>query len=175
MYKDAVSLFATYNKLSNAAMDGVIGTLNPGEWEKNLGGWFKSVRGLCSHIYLCDFNWLKRFSKFRDFTVLKDELFNREPYAFTELLFPDMGEYLAKRPELDEKILAFAAEVTGEDLEGDLSYTDSSGKGMKRNFGGLILQSLNHDTHHRGMISLYLEMLGKDNDFSSLGQALENA
>jgi uncharacterized damage-inducible protein DinB len=26
----------------------------------------------------------------------------------------------------------------------------------------------NHQTHHRGMISLYLDMLGKENDFSSL-------
>jgi uncharacterized damage-inducible protein DinB len=31
----------------------------------------------------------------------------------------------------------------------------------------------NHQTHHRGMISLYLDMLGKENDFSNLFVLLE--
>ncbi|MCL2722457.1 MAG: hypothetical protein FWD47_14095 [Treponema sp.] len=29
-----------------------------------------------------------------------------------------------------------------------------------------ITHVFNHQTHHRGMISLYLEMLGKENSFS---------
>jgi uncharacterized damage-inducible protein DinB len=30
------------------------------------------------------------------------------------------------------------------------------------------LNLFNHETHHRGMISLYLEMLGRENDFNSI-------
>ena len=84
----------------------------------------------------------------------------------------DMGEYLAKRPELDSRMIAFAAEITDADLAGTLKYTDSHGKAYERNFGGCMMQSLNHGTHHRGGISVYLDMLGRENDFSSLGQVL---
>jgi uncharacterized damage-inducible protein DinB len=172
MQKDTITLLTKYNKVANEAMDDFIKTLTDAEWDKSLGGFFSSVRGLCSHLYVCDFNWLKRYATFRDFALFKDPFFGRDSYSFKEVLFADKAEYLAKRPELDEKWLAFAGEVTDADLAANLKYADSSGKQYERNFGVLILQSLNHDTHHRGMISLCLEMLGKDNDFSSLARAL---
>jgi uncharacterized damage-inducible protein DinB len=173
MQKEIISLFAKYNKSVNEAMNGVIQTLSPEEWEKTLGGYFPSVRALCSHLYICDFNWLMRFSKFRSFTSLSDPFFDRS-YAFDDVLFQDKNEYLAKRPDLDKRMLAFADEITDADLEGVLCFTDSRGKSHERNFGGCLLQFLNHETHHRGMISLYLEMLGRENDFSSFGQVFKS-
>jgi len=171
MQKDIIKLFVNYNKSVNQTMNGVIKTLSPAEWEKPLGGFFSSVRGLCSHIYICDFNWLNRFKSLRTFTALSDPFFDKT-YSFKEILFEDMGEYLTKRPDLDNRMIAFADELTNADLDSVLSYNDSSGKLYERNFGGTVLQFLNHETHHRGMISLCLEMLGKENDFSSLAQVL---
>ena len=169
MQKDTFVLWAKYNKVVNEKMDAIIKTLSPEEWDKNLGGYFKSVRELCSHLYICDFNWLKRFSTLRDFAVFKEAFFNREPYPFSEVLFENMGEYLAKRPPLDEKISAFTNELNNEDLNVLLKYTDSRGTSHEKIFGGLVMQSFNHDTHHRGMISVYLEILGRENDFSFFG------
>jgi uncharacterized damage-inducible protein DinB len=172
MQKETVTLLTKYNKAANEAMNNVIRTLSPGEWEKPLGGYFPSVRSLCSHLYICDFNWLKRYSGLREFAVFKDPFFSREPYSFKDELFKDMGEYLSLRPDLDGRIAAFADEITGGDLEGMLKYGDSSGARYERNFGGLVLHCFNHDTHHRGMISVYLEILGKPNDFNSLNRVL---
>jgi len=172
MQKDIFVLFAKYNKVVNQKMNEAIKTLSKEEWDKNLGGFFKSVRGLCSHLYICDFNWLKRYSRLREFNVFKEAFFAREPYSFKEILFADMDEYLTNRPLLDEKIIAFMNEVNDKDLDALLKYSDSGGNLYERNFGGLVMQSLNHDTHHRGMISLCLEMLGKENDFSSFGAVL---
>ena len=173
MQKDIFILWARYNQAANKKMDTVIKTLNQEEWDKNLGGYFKSVRGLCSHLYICDFNWLKRFSTLRNFDVFKETLFNRDPYPFSEQLFQDMTEYLGKRPILDEKILGFANEINDGDLSALLKYKDSRGTSNEKVFGGLIMQSFNHDTSHRGMISVYLEMLGRENDFSSFAQVLK--
>jgi len=172
MQKDISVLFAKYNKVANQKMDEVIKTLSKEEWEKNLGGFFKSVRGLCSHLYICDFNWLKRFSRLREFGVFKEAFFAREPYSFKEVLFADMSEYLTNRPILDEKIIAFIDEVNDKDLNSILKYTDSEGNLYEKNFGGLVTHSFNHDTHHRGMVSLYLEMLGRENDFGSFNAVL---
>ena len=172
MDKNFLTLFARYNKTVNEKMNGLIKTLSREEWEKELGGYFKSVRELCSHIYICDFNWLKRFSKLQDFQTFREGFFSREPYSFKEELFRDMGEYLTKRPELDEKIIAFTTEISDADINSLLKYIDSHGNPYELNFGGLVMHSFNHDTHHRGMISLYLEMLGRENDFGSLSTVL---
>jgi uncharacterized damage-inducible protein DinB len=153
-------------------MNEVIKTLSKEEWDKNLGGYFNSVRGLCSHLYICDFNWLKRYSRFREFDVFKEAFFDREPYSFKEILFADMDEYLTKRPVLDEKITAFINEVSEKDLNSLLKYADSEGTAYEKSFGGLVTHSLNHDTFHRGMISVYLEMLGRENDFGSFNAVL---
>jgi len=172
MQKDILALFAKYNKTVNQKMNEVIKTLSKEEWDKDMGGFFKSVRGLCSHLYICDFNWLKRFSHLREFDVFKEAFFTREPYSFKEILFADMAEYLTSRPLLDERIIAFINEVNENDLSLQLKYSDSEGNTYERNFGGLVMHSFNHDTHHRGMISLYLEMLGRENDFSSFNAIL---
>ena len=172
MQKETLVLLAKYNKTANEKMDVVIRTLSPGEWDKPLGGFFKSLRGVCSHNYVCDFNYLKRFSKLRDFTLLKEPFFNRDPYPFSETIFPEMREYLAKRPEMDAKLIAFVNELRDEDLSATLRYNDSRGNPIEKNFGGLVMHNFNHDTHHRGMISLYLELLGKENDFNSLVSVL---
>ena len=172
MQKDILALFAKYNKTVNQKMNEVIKTLSKEEWDKDMGGFFKSVRGLCSHLYICDFNWLKRFSHLREFDVFKEAFFTREPYSFKEILFADIDEYLTSRPLLDERIIGFVNEVNEKDLSSILNYADSEGNTYERNFGGLIMHSLNHDTHHRGMISLFLEMLGRENDFASFNAIL---
>jgi len=57
-------------------------------------------------------------------------------------------------------------------IRDSLTYIDSHGNEYTKNFGGLIIHMFNHETHHRGMISLYLENLGIDNDFNSFNQIL---
>jgi len=172
MQKDTFVLWAKYNKTVNEKMNEVIRTLSPEEWDKPMGGYFKSVRGLCSHIYICDFNWLKLFSRLRDFITLNESFLSSKRYSTSETIFEDMNEYLDKRPVLDELIANFIEELVYGDLNKYLEYSDSRGTVNKRLFGGLLMQFFNHESHHRGMISLYLEMLGHKNNFSSFSSAL---
>ena len=172
MQKEVITLLVNYNKSVNETMNGIIKTLSQAEWEKPLGGYYPSVRRLCSHIYSSDFNWLKRFKKIRPFAALDDGFFDKDFYTPKETLFEDMGEYLAKRPDLDSRMIAFSNELTASDMGSILKYTDPHGNYFERNFGGCILHFLNHETHHRGMISMDLEMLGRENDFCSLVKML---
>jgi uncharacterized damage-inducible protein DinB len=169
MQKDTVMLWANYNKMANDAMNGFIKTLNGDEWNRRFSGYFGSVRELCSHLYIADFNWLKRFGNLKEFSFLKDSFFEKT-LAFDTVLFETIDEYLSRRPELDNKMSAFASEMEDEDLGKMLRYTDSRGKTFEKNLGGLVMHMFNHDTHHRGMVSLYLELLGKENDFSSFAK-----
>ena len=172
MQKEIITIFVNYNKSVNDGMNNIIKTLSPSEWNKNLGGYFSSVRSLCSHLYICDFNWLKRFKALRSFKILDNPFFD-QVYSFKDTIFENMEDYLAKRPDMDSRLIDFAEELTAADMDGILKFTDSSGVSHERNAGGCVMQFLNHQTHHRGMISVYLEMLGRENDFSSLAQVLK--
>ncbi|GHV51666.1 diguanylate cyclase [Spirochaetia bacterium] len=167
MGKEIFDALARYNQIANGKMDEIIAAISDDEWNREFNGFFKSVRALCSHLYIADVTWLKRFGGVKEFKTLKDGLFQTE-LSFKELLFPHKDEYLAKRPELDKLIISLIAEVDEDDLGKTLKYTTSQGKPFEHPFYGTLLQILNHETHHRGMVSLYLELLGKDNDFSGV-------
>jgi len=166
-----LQLLSKYNEETNKKMNTVLETLNKEQWKRAFGGFFSSIRILCNHIYICDFNWLKRFSKLRDFDYIKKDLFHKE-MKFTESAFVTIGDYIDKRTELDLEIDEFVKEVTREDLSKKLTYTDSHGNEYSKNFGGLVLHMFNHETHHRGMISIYLEEMGIENDYSNLMEIL---
>ncbi|MDR2102674.1 MAG: DinB family protein [Treponema sp.] len=167
MSREIYTLLARYNQGANEKMNGYIQSLTNEEWNQELKGYFKSIRGLCSHLYVGDYSWLKRFENLREFNTLKDPFFTKT-LSFQEALFPVKEDYLAQRPELDKRISAVIDETSEEDYRRVLKYANAQGKSFEKNFGGVLLQLFNHETHHRGMISLYLELLGKENDFSSL-------
>jgi uncharacterized damage-inducible protein DinB len=162
-----LELFAHYNSITNIKINEIILALSTEQWEKEFRGYFNSIKSLCNHIYIADFNWLKRFSDLRKFEYIGDVLFQKK-INFTEMIVGTIQDFSEMRNELDKKINAFVSEVRNEDLERKLKYVDSHGKEYERNFGVLILHMFNHETHHRGMISIYLEEMGIANDYSNL-------
>ena len=162
-----LKLFAEYNRKTNSDMDAIIRKLQAHQWNQEFKGYFSSIKSLCNHIYLADFNWLKRFSKLRKFSYIDNSLFNQE-LGFGSVVFETIEEYLDKRKVLDAQIIEFVNGIAHDDLDKYLEYTDSHGKAHRRLFGGLVLHCFNHQTHHRGMISIYLENMGISNDYSNL-------
>jgi uncharacterized damage-inducible protein DinB len=160
-------LFAEYNKKTNIDMNTIIATLDNHQWNKEFDGYFNSIKSLCNHIYISDFNWLKRFSTLKKFRYIDNRIF-KDDLKFGSIVLQEIPEYIAKRKELDEIIIQFIDEIADSDLDQYLSYSDSHGALQKRLFGGSVLHMFNHQTHHRGMISLYLEHIKINNDYSNL-------
>jgi uncharacterized damage-inducible protein DinB len=160
-------LLAQYNQMANQKMNGIIRHLSAAEWNREFAGYFKTIKQLCNHIYIGDYRWLKRFGQFRDFQFIKDALFDQD-LNYSSKPFDDAADYLFKREELDKKLMLFTDELTESDLEKTISFTNTKGEMVHKNVGGSILHIFNHQTHHRGMISLYLDMMKIDNDFSGL-------
>lgn len=158
---------ATYNEAVNAKMNASISGLSEAEWTQSFPGYFGSVKALCNHVYACDVNWLKRFSKSHPFACLEGTDIPLG-LSFSEPHLKSVPDYLEKRAWLDGKIKEFTAELTEADLARDLAYTDSHGTDYRRDFGLLVLHMFNHETHHRGMISVCLEGLNRQNDFSNI-------
>jgi uncharacterized damage-inducible protein DinB len=160
-------LLAQYNLVANQKMDDKIRTLSNAQWNRDFAGYFKTINQLCGHIYIGDYSWLKRFSQFRDFRFIKDPLFDQN-LTYGSQPFDSIADYILKREALDNKLILFTDELAASDLEKTISFANMKGETVSKNVGGSILHIFNHQTHHRGMISLYLEMMGIDNDFSSL-------
>jgi uncharacterized damage-inducible protein DinB len=164
---DTIKLLARYNHHVNQELGRVLTTLTAEEWNKPLGGYFPSIRALASHIYSGDLAWLKRFAGLRTFTIAADPVLNRT-LTKGEVLFPTFADYDAERKALDKVISHFVEELSPADLDRRLRFKNHQGEDQERNFGGLVLHVFNHQTHHRGQIALYLDLLGKQNDFSGL-------
>jgi len=159
------NLLAKYNRKTNELMNNIIKEITEEDWDKAFHGHFKSIHELCSHIYIVDFNWLKRFKNLRHFNILNSNIFDLD-YKFTETIFNNIDEYISLRTELDLILIEFINELQKDDLEKNLKFINSKGIEMERIMKSLVTHVFNHETHHRGMISLYLEMLGKENSFS---------
>jgi uncharacterized damage-inducible protein DinB len=160
-------LLARYNKFSNLMMNKIIENISEEEWNRDFAGFYKSIHEICSHIYISDYNWLKRYKLLRSFNCLTNDYFDKN-YQFTEVIFSNKDEYLKMRNELDEKIIEFIAEITINDLGDILKYSNSKGMNFEKRVDGLLIHLFNHETHHRAMISIYLETLGKENDYNNV-------
>ncbi|MDR0494570.1 MAG: DinB family protein [Treponema sp.] len=149
MFELNFKILANYNKITNEYMNNYIRDISEDQWNKNFIGYFKSIHELCSHIYICDFNWLKRFKMLRLFETLNNEYFNKN-YEFSEIIFKNIQEYFLLRNELDQIIIDFINELEKNDLENILKFTDSKGNKIERKMEPLIIHMFNHQTHHRG-------------------------
>jgi len=160
--------YAKNNKRTNELMNNIIEKLSEEEWKNEFNGYFKSIYELCYHIYSTDFNWYKRFIKECDFNIKNKDFFDEDfipEREFTKEIFKNKNEYIIKRKELDEIIIEFISKLSEDDLEKILRIHDSDKNVFELNMGSTIYYMFNHEIHHRGMISLYLDMLGVENDF----------
>ena len=167
MNKNDFELLAKYNKETNDKMNEIIKILYGEEWNKQFSGYYKSIHELCSHIFIGDYTWLNRFRTLRTFKSLRKQYFNKK-YNFQEILFENISEYITKRIEMDNIIIDFVNEITENDLEKTLKWINTKGIQFERKLTTCLIHLSHHESYHRGMISLYLEFLGKDNDYSNL-------
>ena len=165
MEKSIFEAFAKYNKMTNDQMDNIIKDISEEEWNRKFSSYWKSIHELCSHIFFGNYTWLNKFRLFVNSKYLSNEYFKKE-FNWGELLFKNKDEYLVLRKELDDKIIVFINEITNDDLERIMVWIDWEGKEIKKKLGIYVMHMFNHATHHRAQVSLYLDMLGKINDFS---------
>ena len=189
MEKRHFELLADYNKKANNSMNEIIKTLTEEQWKKQFTGFYKSIQDICSHIAYWDFNGFNRCKYLHKFTSLEEKFQNYEIFDIHSLKISDDGkEYLNKylvsskylfenssiddyintRAILDNRIIKFIDEITTDDLEKTIEFITINETKFKWKINELIIHLFNHQTHHRGMISLYLDMLERKNDFSNL-------
>jgi uncharacterized damage-inducible protein DinB len=165
MEKEIFELLGNYNKSANIQMNNVINKITEEEWNKTFPSFWKSIHELCSHIFIGDYGWLKFLNSYVNLNILPKQYFN-ENYDWEEIIFDHKEEYFTKRNELDDIIIEFVKEITNDDINKVIKKVNWNGEMTEKKFGAYFMHMFNHGTHHRAIISLYLDMLGKEHDFT---------
>jgi uncharacterized damage-inducible protein DinB len=163
--KNIFEHLAKYNREVNQQMNKILKTLSEEEWDKQFSGYFKSIHELCSHIFIADYRMFKGFRAACTIRNIDDTYFDKE-YTYKDTLFNGINEYITNRTKFDNIIIDFVKEIIPDNLNNDMKHTTSNGITICKKLELFLMTIFNHQTHHRGMISLYLEMLGKENDYS---------
>jgi len=79
-----------------------------------------------------------------------------------------IDEYIDMRIELDNRIINFVNELEVSELEKSVKFTTIKGKTWEKRMDGFLIHLSHHQTHHRAMISVYLDMLGIKNEYNDL-------
>jgi len=182
-------LLAKFNKCANDSMNKFIKNLTEEQWKKEFSGFFKSIQEICSHIYFWDYNCLNRLGYLRNFKCLNEEFkYKKEMEKYSIKISKDGNEYIGKnltsstsifintsiseyiemRIELDNRIINFVNELETNELEKYIKFTTIKGKIWEKRMDGFLIHLSHHQTHHRSMISIYLDMLGIKNEFNDL-------
>jgi uncharacterized damage-inducible protein DinB len=184
MLKEYFELLVNYNKEANNSLSNIIMNFTEDQWKRQFSGYYKSIHEICSHIYFWDLIHLKRFRLLRDFVSLTDKNigkdFSNNLNEYLKLknelnkIFLNINEHINLRNNLDNIIANFINELTEIDIDAVLKFKTPEGKFEPENglffekkMSGLLIHYFDHGTHHRGMISVYLDMIGIENDFSN--------
>ena len=140
-------LLANYNRITNENMNSIMKKISEDQWNKIFNGYYKSIRELCLHIFICDLNILNKIKTMHHLNVSNDKIINQK-FEYLEKKFNSINEYIAMRKELDDFIIKLVNDIY-----------DLDNVKLERKIEPPLMDMFNHETFHRGMISSYLEML----------------
>lgn len=143
---------ARYNRWVNGRLYEVCAGLSDAERKCDLKAFFQSVHGTLNHLLLTDRLWLGRLTE--------------TPCAATSLreeLYSDFDALRAARGELDEAIIHCVAALPALRLRGELRFASvAQRREVVLPVRTVLLHWFNHQTHHRGQVTVLLQQLGCD-------------
>ncbi|MBW4692802.1 MAG: DinB family protein [Lyngbya sp. HA4199-MV5] len=134
-------LLARYNTLANRKLYDACAQLSETERTRIRPAFFKSIHGTLNHILVGDRIWQTRFT---GGTIPSTGL--------DAILYESFEELRHARIAEDERIEAFAADLTDEFLGQSISYINNQGRHLNDPAALLVAHLFNHQTHHRGQI-----------------------
>ncbi|WP_297204816.1 DinB family protein [uncultured Brachyspira sp.] len=166
--KKIMNMMALYNKNANLNLIEILKNVKEEDMKKDTGAYFKSIYGIFVHIIQCDmyfFNMYRKYSNKK--TILNEELLTylNDDFTFNKDIEKDFQTLIDIRTKLDDVIIAIINSIDDFNITGKVMLPDLE---VKKSRYHLIMHELNHNTHHRGEISVLLDQMGYKNDYSNL-------
>jgi uncharacterized damage-inducible protein DinB len=155
---DYARMMARYNRWMNRNLYECSARLDDTERKADRGAFFKSIHGTLNHLLVGDSVWMGRFT---------GPVF--VPTSLAQELHADFTQLRRAREALDERILDWAANLTGEVLGSELKYTSIVNPAPRVMPMALaVAHFFNHQTHHRGQLTTLLMQRGIDPGITDL-------
>jgi uncharacterized damage-inducible protein DinB len=168
--KTIFQAFAKYNHSVNWSILELVEPLAQEKIRAKTKAFFPSIYETMEHNLLSDLFWLKRFGDgFRDNKALNStELVSLDFKGLRKELEDDFTKLFKYRKQADEAILQFIEELDENKMNSIFKYKNFKGEDLENVLWKILLQWFNHQTHHRGQISVLLDMIDVKNDYSSM-------
>lgn len=141
-----------YNRWMNQRLMQTCSQLCDAERKQDRGAPFGSIHGVWNHLLVCDRLWLARFEN----APLPYGRLDRE-------ICVDWDELKTQRAQTDDAIDAYVASLCDEKLGSTLHFVSLSNPQPRQLPLWVAVQHLfNHQTHHRGQITVLMEQAGLD-------------
>lgn len=145
-------MFATYNAWANQQVYDAASGLTKDEFARDVGAFFKSMRGTLNHLLVADKIWLKRFTGEGD-----------APAALDTILYIDFPKLRVAREMEDKRLVDWIGSQSEKALAGRFTYmTVTDMRTVSQRVAPALAHLFNHQTHHRGQAHTILTVLGKE-------------
>ena len=167
--KNVFQAFARYNGSVNQSIIELLKPLTREQITMKTKAYYPSILETMIHNLFADLNWLKRYGGvFRESKALSHRIASSDQKALRQEFESDHTRFFQYRREADEVIVRFIDELEGSKLSSVIKYKNYKGEDQEQELWKTLLHWFNHQTHHRGQVSVLLDMVGVDHDYSSL-------
>lgn len=147
-----VRTMAAYNAEVNRRWYAAADMLTDDQRRADRGAFFGSLHATLCHLVWGDMTWMHRFAGWPRPDV---------PSQFGPTMIAGWAELKATRTDLDARLIAWAATVSQDWLDGDLSwFSGSLQRDLVMSRALLVTHMFNHQTHHRGQAHAILTFYG---------------
>ena len=168
--KNVFQAFAKYNGSVNESITELLKPLKKEQIMMKTKAYYPSIFETAVHIFVADINWLRRYrDTFKENKALNNSnLLSMEQKTWREELESDYTKLFRSRKQVDDLITQFVNELDESKIDTVIKYKNYKGETVEKEAWKTLLHWFNHQTHHRGQISVLLDMVGVDHDFSGM-------
>jgi len=168
--KTLFQAFARYNGSVNQSVVELLEPLKKEQIMMETKAYYPSIFETLLHNLIADLNWLRRY---RDALKENKALNNGKLLSFEEkslrLEFEsDHTKFFPYRKQVDELMIQFVNELEEHQMNLTIRYKNYKGEEIEKELWKTLLHLFNHQTHHRGQVSVLLDLIEIDHDYSSL-------
>jgi uncharacterized damage-inducible protein DinB len=165
--KRYLDILVKYNRGANGSMLSIAGAMDIESRMIDHGSFMKSIHGIIDHIAEGQIYFQRQIrNAFSSLSSLKHAYIDTE-MTYREINFVDFNLLSNVIRVTNDAFVDLIAGMSGKDLEKVIAVESFEGE-KKQTSAFIIIQAINHATHHRGQLSQIFDEMKIPNDFSGI-------